>query len=290
MRITLELNKIKSGDRVLILPMGEINGRDGRRWVLTPEDAEAIVAKISDEGVDIVVDFDHSTHWQGGKAAGWLAQFQVEERGVTAAIEFTPAGQAAVDAREYRYLSPAFLSEGERILRLLSVALVNDPNIADLPALNKKQQQGGGPMDLQAQLNAMRSDKEKAEAEVARLAGQLKARETELLTEVNSLKTELAARDQKAAEAVVAATVEKAIKDGKLAPAQKDSAIALGLNSRQALESLIANSPLDLKLLEQAQAKGKGDGGPELDEVELQVCRQMGVNPDEFKKTKAAQA
>jgi|GEM_PF-2567747 len=293
--IVLQINAVRNGDRILILPLGEIQGRDGRHWVLTLDDAGAVVDRIHAEGVDIVIDYDHGTYAGSGKAAGWLRGFQAGEQGITAVAEFTPAAEEAIDNKEFRYLSPAFLSEGEKILALESVGLVNTPNIADLPALNAHMPcaeigagelaakdavltAAGGPAagKLELQLNA-------AQDENARL----KQENKELLLSVNALESRIAEREHKAWQAEIEDLVALAVANGRLAPAQKDSAVKIGLNSRSDLEELIAKSPLNLKILSRTQAREGGKSGSSLDEVELSMCAHMGISPEDFKKNKS---
>ncbi|MDY7001710.1 MAG: phage protease [Thermodesulfobacteriota bacterium] len=278
--IVLQINAVENGDRILILPLGEIQGRDGRRWILTRGDAGAVVDKVHAEGVDIVIDYDHGTYAGSGKAAGWLRDFKADAQGITAVAEFTPAAEESIDNKEFRYLSPAFLSEGERILALESVGLVNTPNIADLPALNANMpcveagKEASGKLELQ--LNA-------AQDENARL----KKENKELLLSVNAFESRIAEREQTARQAEIEDMVALAVANGRLAPAQKDSAVKIGLNSRSGLEELIAKSPLNLKMLSRTQA---GEGlrpSSVLDEVELAMCAHMGISPEDFKKNKS---
>jgi len=283
--VVLQINAVENGDRILILPLGGIQGRDGRHWVLTLEDARAVVDKVHAEGVDIVIDYDHGTYAGSGKAAGWLRDFRADAQGITAVAEFTPAAKESIDNKEFRYLSPAFLSEGEKILALESVGLVNTPNIADLPALNAHmpcleagKEASGNPEagNLELQLNAVKDEN-----------ARLKKENTELLLSVNALESRIAEQEHKALLAEIEDMVASAMANGRLAPAQKDSAVKIGLNSRDDLEELIAGSPLNLKVLSRTQAKEGLRPASVLDEVELAMCAHMGISPEDFKKNKS---
>ncbi len=318
----IELNAAaKTGDRILILPLGEINGVDGRSWTLPEADASRLLKIIDGNGLDIVLDYDHGAVTGSSRAAGWLRNFRVEASGITAELEFTEAGQAAVAAKEYRYLSPAFEAKGKRILRLHSVALVNTPNLTELPALNSQQQ--GVDMDPKelAKLLGLPEDKpldlgkalgdlaanhakfgevvESLAAKVDALASLGKGKDEDKKDTPDGLAT-LAATVGKLAETVnglvsggkaqkVAELVENAIKTGKLSPAQREAALKAGEASIEALGAMIEASPLDLKLLSSLQANAaKPQGSPEakLSDVELATCAAMGIKPEDFVKSK----
>lgn len=296
--VRVQLNAIQNGDRITVLPLGEIKGRDGRYWDLTSEDAAALVNRLHADGVDIVIDYEHGTYSGNGRAAGWLRDFRADPEGVTARVEFTASALEQIRANEYRYLSPAFAAEGSRILALESVGLVNSPNLAALPALNQKEKD----MDekdkaelkvaqeavaaVKTELNAARSE---YEGKLSAQAEKHKSEVGKLLIEVNTLKAEIAKRDADVATREITALVDTAIAEGKLAPGQKDSAVKLGLNSHADLEAFIRASPLSLNGLKAKQGEGRSGQEPpsgSLDETELAMCRMLGVKPEDFQKNK----
>ncbi|WP_457571301.1 phage protease [Desulfovulcanus sp.] len=290
----LSLNAIQSGDRIKVLPLGEIKGRDGRYWELTEDDAVQIVELIKKNGIDLVLDWDHGTYDYpaDGRAAGWFKadSFAVEPEGpdgpgIYAVLEFTPSGQESVlDKKEYRYFSPVFWSQGTRILELESFGLTNIPNITDLPALNSKKNetqssQGGQSMDREMEINRLRQEKEALEQEKNRLQ---KERD-EALLQLNKLQGELESLKKKEQEREINEMVEKAILDGKLAPAQKETALKLGLNSKELLEELINSSPYDFRQLKD-EAKGGDENKSALSDTTLQICKMLGVKPEAVQK------
>ncbi|AGW14130.1 hypothetical protein DGI_2378 [Megalodesulfovibrio gigas DSM 1382 = ATCC 19364] len=298
-RLAVEANAVQSGARLLILPLGEIKGRDGRYWDLTPGDAQALVNIVQAEGVDIVIDYDHSTCWSGGRAAGWLRNFQLEDAGITAEVEWTEAGSAAIASKEYRYLSPAFATdEGPRILRLHSVALVNNPNIAELPALNAAGVAPGsppvspvspGPAASAAPASLEQLSVEQLSVQVQSLAGQVRLLTEQNASTMNALAAMTSAQQHSAVEALVA----NACADGRLTPAQRDAAIALGKVDKNALEALLNATPKGLATLAASQAgqgAGPTNGDPAmatLDGNDLAICKAMGLDPANYVKTKA---
>ncbi|SFM68146.1 phage protease [Thermodesulforhabdus norvegica] len=284
---SLEFNAYEPGRPVMVLPLGEVRGRDGRYWILERDDAERIVEQIKANGVDIVLDFDHRTYDypSDGRAAGWFLadSFEVQEDGIYALLELTEAGKQAVESREYRYLSPAFWSQGTRILELESVGLTNIPNIPAIPALNKKE--GTMNDDLKREINALKERNETLEREL----NAVKTERDQALLEINKLKGELEEFKKKELEREINELVEKAIADGKLAPAQKETAIKLGLNSKELLEELINSSPYDFRKLSVPQARdSQDDNNHGLDDATLQVCRMLGLKPEDVAKHAAS--
>lgn len=135
--------------RIKLLPMGRIDMRDGRGPYFLRDRAHAdrIVAATRQwlGSADMMFDYDHqavAAAKQDGAtapASGWVktANLVVEDDGIYAdQIDWTPAGAAAIVAREYRYISPLFYaakSTGD-VLQLKNIALVNIGAI-DLPAI-----------------------------------------------------------------------------------------------------------------------------------------------------------
>ena len=129
---------------VELLPAGpEVPGRDGRRWRL--DDAAALAAASLDGSRDLPIDYEHATaikapQGEPAPAAGWIKELEVRQGALWGRVEWTDRGRAVVEAREYRYLSPEFLhtkGSPQRIVRLLSAGLTNNPNLR-LTALNQE--------------------------------------------------------------------------------------------------------------------------------------------------------
>jgi len=86
------------------------------------------------------LDFDHATDFAAPEgrqapAAGWIKQVRALNGAIQGRIEWTLKGRDAVEAHEYRYVSPVFEYDDEgRVVRLLRAALTNNPNL-NLPAI-----------------------------------------------------------------------------------------------------------------------------------------------------------
>ena len=133
----------------LFPPAREIRARDGRWWKLPDPEAVVRTTLRRMASTDLVVDYGHAAEHvrhRGGEApaAGWIRALRVVAGAVQARVEWTARAAAAIAAREYRYLSPAFHRRGSdrggEVLEIVSVALTPTPAL-DLPALARE---GGG--------------------------------------------------------------------------------------------------------------------------------------------------
>ena len=136
--------KEKKEIQVQLSPYGEFpQTREDGTQVRQVCDEEAFRRLVDsfDPG-DVPVDFDHGIESNGGstRAAAWISRIWVDpDKGLMASLALTPAGADAVQGREYRYLSPAWiLAEDGRPEKLLSVAFTNRPNLPVTPVMNAR--------------------------------------------------------------------------------------------------------------------------------------------------------
>lgn len=135
---------------VQLTPDGTFKAADGRPnglpgFLLSPDVAERLIARLRTRANDIVIDYEHQTMYaeQNGKpapAAGWLDPQSIEYRpgsGLYARVRWTPAAEAHIKADEYRYLSPvlAYHPQTGEILNILHVALTNFPAVDGMAAV-----------------------------------------------------------------------------------------------------------------------------------------------------------
>lgn len=88
---------------------------------------------------ELLVDADHGSCNQDGstRAFAWASNLRIEDDGLYADFKFTEEGAKAVNAREYRFVSPVFdVGENGAILGLDSIALTNRPNLPVSCVLN----------------------------------------------------------------------------------------------------------------------------------------------------------
>ena len=150
----LILNSIQSieGDAPLavqLAPFGEFDGilnkTDGTKTPIVQHLNQAAFERIlnawSQSGSpELLVDADHLSCGGGStKAYAWASNLRVEEGGLYADFKFTAAGRAAVNAREYRFVSPVFkCDENGEAVGLESIALTNRPNLPVSCVLNRE--------------------------------------------------------------------------------------------------------------------------------------------------------
>lgn len=124
---------------IMVMPAGQVQtaATDPRGpWLCDPA---AVVAASRTER-PMVIDFDHATdlaapRGEPAPAAGWITQLHARPDGVWATVEWTAAGAQVLADRQWRFLSPVFITEGRTVRRILRASLVNNPAIPALPQL-----------------------------------------------------------------------------------------------------------------------------------------------------------
>lgn len=130
----------KPVSRVQLLPMGESDTRNGKPPKVIVSDrahADAIVASTLAhwKGTDMMIDYDHqsvSAFRTGGRApaAGWVKGLSAADDGVWAEVEWNAAAASAIEAGEYRYISPFFFHRPDgRVTKIVNAGLTNTPNL-----------------------------------------------------------------------------------------------------------------------------------------------------------------
>jgi len=276
-------------ERIDLLPAGKrITGRDGRSW--NNPDPQSVVERVNSGGTDLVLDFEHASELKApngdlAPAAAWLHGLRVEADGrITAAIRnWTPAGEAAVMNREYRYLSPAVTYDPATmtIVGIVSAGLTNKPNLA-LKALNHEQQEV--PAMLKKILKKLGLSENVTEETALNAIGKM---QTDLQTALNSAQTppmdkfvpradydlalnraataegKIAQGEKERLEGAIVTAINQALNDGKIAPASKEYYTAMcrtegGLDQFKAFVAaapkIVADSGLSVKTPEDGQA------------------------------------
>lgn len=239
-------------ERIELLPSGQrITGRDGRSW--NNPNPCAVVERVNNAGIDLVLDFEHASELKAPQgdpapAAAWLSDLRVEADGrITAAVkEWTPAGEAAVLNREYRYISPAvnYHPRTMEIVGFSSAGLTNKPNLA-LAALNHEQEEET--TMLKAILKKLGLPEDASEETALNAIAKL---HTDVQTALNSAKTpsldkfvpradyetalnrasvaeaKIAEADKAKQEGEIEIAINQALTEGKIAPASKEFYVA----------------------------------------------------------------
>lgn len=179
---------------VQLVPIGRFDGKDGRGPYIIRDKAHAqqvVAATLAyHRGADPVIDYDHQTDFGvkpdvGGTApaSGWMKEFQVRDDGIYARVEWTPAAQARLEAREYRYLSPVFTHNQKGVVGvILRAGLVNAPNLqlAAVAAQQDVPNPQGNLMDRDALIQALGLDENATDADIMAAVNSAQAARTQV--------------------------------------------------------------------------------------------------------------
>jgi phage I-like protein len=303
--------------RIQLLPPGpNIEGRDGRKWIMRSGEAVAAAsnAYLPNHSIDENHAVDHKApKGESSPAFGWFSNVAVEENGsLWADVEWTKKGAEAVTNLEYRYLSPVFLhNEKGEITSILRAALSNSPNL-DIKSLNSESPENPAKenTNMNKILAALGLPVTATEDEAATAIGALKEK-----TSLNAAsppavdlaayapRTDLAAMESRAVtaenrlaelnaarfKAEVEGVIDQAVKDRKIAPASKDRYLSLCSTADQLenLKKVFAASPAVIGEGTQAPAGTPPGGGVSLNAAERETAKAAGYTEEEWKKMKA---
>lgn len=146
-------------DVIPILPLGYVKSQKGN-FTVDKESFQQMKEHMEERGIDIVVDYEHQTLENvQAPAGGWIKEIYLEDKTISAKVEWTDAAKKYLANKEYRYLSPVVLVRkvDDKAIVLHSVALTNTPaidgmfpiiNSIDLDQYEDQVQEGRIKMDL----------------------------------------------------------------------------------------------------------------------------------------------
>jgi len=259
-----ELTQVES---IVYLPEGKHQisaSKGGKPATLTVDVNESILASFREQlkerqesNVRPFAGFDHKT----GAASFIPQEFRYESGvGLVLDVEWTQAGRAAIDGKDYSYFSPTFLVDDNGTPIGLPKrgeigSLVNDPAFEEIPRIAASHTEQPNKMiehlielglveaghdeataleSAKAKIQALRADAEKANT-VQASADIAASKIADLEKEVADLKAEQSA----AIEAEANAAIDEAVTAGRIAP-QDDAAKGFWLNSIKADKNAIS--------------------------------------------------
>lgn len=299
--------------------------KDAPEWRLDAESAARVIARAANMSGDFVIDYEHQTlhaekNGQPAPAAAWFKQLEYRDDGLHATdVRWTAKARALIEAGEYRYLSPVFEYDKKTglVLAILMAAITNYPaldghsDLAARAAAKFQPQTEDEQMDKAKLIALLGLAADASEAQIEHALAALKAKAVTAdgqaaeiaslkagtgtvdpakfvpLATFEALKTEVVTLKAGQQSAEVATLVSGAITDGKLLPVQEAWAQELGTANIAALKSYLEKTPA-IAALATTQTHGKkpvAQGGEELDATELAVCRNLGISPEDYKKT-----
>lgn len=302
---------------IRIFPAGAFKAVDGRpgktsadgNWHLTAELARKVIEAVAAQRTDVLVDYEHQSllsekNGLPAPASAWLKKLEwrdgpADQAGLWATdVTWTAKAKAAIEAGEYRYLSPVFAYDDQgRVLRLDSVALTNKPALDVLDPMTQRaalsrmqifdfQPALEGETMTPEQIAALTQERDTAKTSLAALTTQvatLTAERDQTATQLAALKADADQAKAEADKAAHAALLTAALTDGRLTPAQKPWA------EKQPLAALteFLDSATAVADLTRRQVKTGDDGANGLTTEELAMCTRMGVSAEDFAKAKA---
>ena len=127
---------------VQLAPLGDWSQTVNGKRITQRFDEAACAEVVRNFRGEILVDADHrSTKPDGDTSAyAWVTGLRADpERGLVGTLRFTDKGAAAVNAREYRFVSVSwYLDPDGRPRELDAVALTNRPNLPVRPVVNRE--------------------------------------------------------------------------------------------------------------------------------------------------------
>lgn len=281
-----------------LIPPGVFSGLDGRTW--NNSNPDAVVAAFTRKRP---FDVEHATHILGpqGKPApayGWIEALENIDGEVWGMVEWNEDGEGVLAAKNYAFYSPSFTYDANGVVRrITSAALTNDPNLDQLPALNREETQMPLPVEL-TQALGLGADAEIATALTA--INTLKADHQLALNRANagpdltkfvpkethelalSRATAAEAKVKESAEAKLTALVDDAISAGKIAPANKEMFLGM-CRSEGGVDKFNAFVASATVIADASKVKGKDPQQVgELSKDQLALCRAMGVTPESW--------
>lgn len=215
--VFLELNHTQAS-KIKISPCGSFKGIDGREFSL---DGQLVVERLKQKGRDLMLDKDH----QDKEALGWFDLNSIEARsdGIYASLELNSIGKALVEDKVYRYISPAYLKDNAgKVIDIISIGLVNRPNLTELTALNNEQNTQGENMNEDL-IKALQDELAQSKELIKNLE--------EKCSSLESLAQEKEKQRTKEEQELKVKRIDEAIKNSQMLPARKDAALAMNKES-----------------------------------------------------------
>lgn len=295
----------------MLMPAGRVDTNDGR-W-FDNNNPDGVVQAFRDGGLDLPFDFEHGSEinapmGQFSPAAGWIVELDNRDGAIWGRVDWTERGRAAIEAKEVKYVSPAFNFDWDTMVvtKLSSAALTVRPAISTLPAIASRQTPTENLMDKKALCAALGLAETATEAEILAAINANKALASQqqqptldkfvpradydlVVAARDTAQTALASRAADELKAQATAEVEKGIADGKIAPASKAFYLATcatkdGLDK---FKAFLTSAPAIVKSKADAEPEHKGDGVA-LASEQSAVAKALGMTAELYGEQVAA--
>lgn len=259
-------------------------------------------------------------------ARGWITELQARADGIWGKVEWTAAGGALLKDRAYRAMSPVILHDkAKRITRILRASLVNRPNFRGLATLNQETDM----FDVKKLAKALNLAEDASEDQIFAAVGKLTAAEPAaqsalgeiasalgveggdakavlaaaklakagngdvvvLQSQVTSLQGEIDALKKAGSRAKSEAFIDGAIKERRsgVNRENREELIAFHMAQPVAAEKVVSSmAKLDASHA-RIEPPAQKDGDIALNAEQLRAVKLMGVDPEAYRKTLAAE-
>lgn len=302
---------------------------DGRGPYRVDDPAAVIAASFEDprNSSGVLIDENHALELAApmglpSPAHGRITEMQSRDSGIWGRVDWNDSGRRLVAERAYRGVSPVFTHRPDgRVVRIKNVALVNNPNLRGLTALNMEQSMSlaarlaealGKPAstsedDLIAAVRAGQAATalqsslaeigtalgvEGADARAVLAAARLRAAsEAALQSEVAGLRGRVKAFEDEARKARATAFIDQAIADKRsgVSDGNRDELIAAHMENPALTEKLIGAQH---KMGETHTAKAPPTAGGEITALNAEqkaAARALGIAEADYLKTLRAE-
>ena len=279
---------------VHLVPIGDIDARDGRKFSL--HDPDAVIHAFQSAKVDLPIDYEHQVDTKSGErsgpvpAAGWIKELAARADGLWGRVEWTGKASDLIRNREYRYISPSMLfhEKTREVVKLQGAGLVHRPAL-HLTALANQEDEMADETSFIRTVAKMLGMPEDTDPEALLTALQERDSSGEpdptKYVPIAALEDLLKDRNEKTAtmsEERAKAKVEDATRRGFLTPAMKPWATALCSQNESQFDEFLARSlPTYVNLTTSILPNHP----PREDKTALQeplaaaVCSQLGLKP-----------
>jgi phage I-like protein len=294
------------------------------------DSASSVLRCAAEYGNQLNVDYNHgqAEAWPvdpslSGKSAGWY-DLELRNGELWAVnVNWTPPAYAAIENREWRFISPWFSYDGEtrRIHELHNVAITNTPATKhlkpltasrlgetstesppmlkllaalSLPATATEQEALNAVAARDAQMTAATALKANVDAvlsltgaaDLSAALGTMKAWQ-EANAALPGVQAQLSALQKASAESELKALLDEAQKAGKVPPAERPELEKFGAANLAGLKAYL-NVKAPVVITEPAKVKEGVVDTSALCAEELAVAKASGISPEDFAKAKAA--
>lgn len=292
---------------VQIFPAGPVVATvDGRAFVISAP--ENLAASINARSREIMVDYDHRSHFEpfmGGdqRAAGWVNGAEVRDGAIWARITWVPSAAEKIMAREYRYVSPEFSTDSEtgEVIDVRAIGLVNRPAfiMSALAAANSGETQvktialalglpeTASAIDIVGAINAGKAELASAKAAPSLAAYVPRSDYDVVLARATTAETELAVQRAAGRDAEIETVLAAAVSEGKIAPASKAHYVALAKTSDAGFAEVSALCGTLPKVIADPNIQKTGAGDGAMTDYEVHIASSLGVSREDFLKHRA---